>query len=377
MSDQNLNHNPSDAQNNVNVQDPISAQAPANADTETLVKTPKPHAEQDTAKPFAATPPEIVYSDLRDEQTFATPVKPSDLPASQPLSESMLHNVSTEPLIPTPPNGATPTSFIPPQTPNAFIGDAPTDDERLVKTHKTESITDASILANSHQRAVGDSQKIVDARGTLIDHMDVTRKQWLLTAEWQRTNVNLSKFFGLRRTAQTLDLDLSCLLCNRYGEVLERVWFKNVRDQAEAVRYLGDELLGDAPPPDSRLDNALKDSERENLIPDHGSHQERMAILLPRIAPTVFQLVFVVASYGEYALAQAQNGRCLLADDEGNEIAAVDLTRLPDNCRALWLSTLSRSADSWRFREENLPLKIDKKTSIEQAVSQHLIRTAK
>lgn len=389
LSDENLNQ---DQPSHVNQPDPLQAKTQAITEGETLVKTSKPKTEPDSTPaptvtpsfiPAIPTPPDIVYSDLRDETTFATPVKPSALPASQPLSGPVLHNalaepLSTERLTPTPTDTPTHTSYIPSQPASAFIGDGLGAHEHLVKTPKADAITDASILANSHQRVLGDPQKIADARGRLIEHMGVALKQWILTAEWQRTDISQSKFFGLKHSTQTVDLDLSCLLCNRYGEVLERVWFKNVRDQAEAVRYLGDELLGNTPSqPDPRLDDTLKADERKNLIPDHGSHQERMAILLPRIAPAVFQLVFVVSSYGDYALAQAQHGRCQLADDEGNEIATVDLTRLPDGCRALWLATLSRSADSWRFREENLPLKISKKVALEHAISEHLVRAAK
>lgn len=388
LSDENLNQ---DQPSHVNQPDPLQAKTQAITEGETLVKTSKPKTEPDSTPaptvtpsfiPATPTPPDIVYSDLRDDTTFATPVKPSTLPVSQPLPEPVLHNalaepLSTERLTPTPTDTPTHTRFIPTQPPSAFIGDGLASDEHLVKTHKADAITDASILANSHQRVLGDPQKIADARGQPIEHIGVTLKQWLLTVAWQRTHIRQSKFFGLKHTTQTVDLDLSCLLCNRYGEVIERVWFKNVRDHTEAVRYLGDELLGDAPPSDPQPDDTLKADERKNLIPDHGSHQERMAILLPRIAPAVFQLVFVVSSYGDYGLAQAHSGRCQLADDEGNEISSVDLTRLPTECRALWLATLSRSADSWRFRQENLPLKISKKVSLEHAVSEHLVRAAK
>ena len=41
-----------------------------------------------------------------------------------------------------------------------------------------------------------------------------------------------------------MDIDLSCLLCNRYGAGNRNRLVQNVRDKAQSVRHQGDELLG-------------------------------------------------------------------------------------------------------------------------------------
>ena len=115
-------------------------------------------------------------------------------------------------------------------------------DESVKQTAKNANLSLDVLPSNPHET----EQNELALAGVLIDELAVSLKQWQFSLHWQQTRVPKSGLINrLKKRTQLMDLDLSCLLCNRYGEVVERVWFKNVRDQAESVRYQGDELLGD------------------------------------------------------------------------------------------------------------------------------------
>lgn len=191
-----------------------------------------------------------------------------------------------------------------------------------------------------------------------IDDMDVATKQWILTLNWHRTEVVKHGIWQkIKKNKQILDLDLSCLLYDQHGKVVERVWFKNVRDQAESIRHQGDELLGakllDVDNPDNQLypkNTIFSDTY------DHQMNQERILLYLSRIPAHINHVVMVLSSYSGHGLSLAEQGHCQLMDDEGNVIFDVYVANLPNDCSALWLATLIRSSDSWQFQQKNQPL---------------------
>lgn len=252
-----------------------------------------------------------------------------------------------------------------------------TPTEVLTKTHKSETLTDRNILTHSHQILPTDDRLANDnsSVGHMIEHLGVATRQWEFTVNWERTQVPKSGFINqLKKKTETLDLDLSCLLCNRYGEVIERVWFKNMRDQAESVRHRGDELLGSSPELPANIDATADHLTRSH---DRKFHQERISIYFSRIPPHIFQLVLLISSYQPAVLNAAQHGVCQLLDDEGNVITEMALNQIKENCSALQFATLTRSADSWRYHAGLTALTAHKMADIEKAISDTLVRTAK
>lgn len=256
--------------------------------------------------------------------------------------------------------------------------------ERLIKIHKSESLTDNKILAKSHQ-IIPTQDRLADETnvlGSMIEHLGVATKQWQLSVNWQRTHAPKAGLINqFKKKTEILDLDLSCLLCNRYGEVIERVWFKNVRDQAQSVRHHGDELLG------SRSDTDTVEPETtESIIPtvdkrlkvtDRHANQERISLYFSRLPPHVFHLVFILSSYQGHPLATAVNGVCQLTDDESNVIHDFQLSQLDSDWTALRIATLTRSSDSWRYHTDMTPLKEHQLNGFERQISEELVRTAK
>lgn len=220
------------------------------------------------------------------------------------------------------------------------------------------------------------NQSPIFSNSTPIDEMDVATKQWFLTLNWHRTDIKkrglLNKF---KNSKQIVDLDLSCLLCNRFGEVVERVWFKNVRDQAESIRHHGDELLGAKPITPNPDDNSLyQESTVFSDTYDRQMNQERIVMYLPRIPNEICHVVMVLSSYTDNPLNVAEQGHCQLMDDEGNVIFDVYVSNLPSDCQALCLARLSRMDNRWHFQQLNLPLNHHRLQHFEEEIRDNIMK---
>ena len=347
------------------------------ADNNTLESTSADTSSQQPSKPKTT----ILYSDLTDDSPITSVKSPDNLTASTTTETYQI--ISTQFADPTP---APPVEIIAPvNSPN--LTDKNTNEavvastSPLHKTPKINSMTDDKILQKSHQLAITQDDQLEDdktATGIAVEHMDVVLKQWYFTVQWQQTQMPKAGLYNkFKKRTQAMDLDLSCLLCNRYGEVIETVWFKNVRDKAQSVRHQGDELLGKKP--FSAIDDRKEDPDNDQgtKVNDANLNQESMVLFLSKLPPQVFHVVMIVSSYHGYALSKAKEASCQLSDDEGNVISELAFTKLPTDTKALWFASLTRFADSWRYNTEHQPLDNNKMALIEKEVSEKLVRTAR
>lgn len=350
-------------------------------DNNTLESTANDTNSQQPSKPKTT----ILYSDLTDDSPITSVKSPDNLTASTTTETYQI--ISTQFADPMP---APSVKIIAPvNSPN--LTDKNTNEtvvsgtlplhHSLHKTPKINSMTDDKILQKSHQLAITQDDQLEDdktATGTAIEHMDVVLKQWYFTVQWQQTQMPKPGLYNkFKKRTQAMDLDLSCLLCNRYGEVIETVWFKNVRDKAQSVRHQGDELLGKKP--FSAMDDHKEDPYNNQVtkVNDANFNQESMVLFLNKLPPQVFHVVMIVSSYHGYALNKAKEASCQLSDDEGNVISELALAKLPTDTKALWFASLTRSADSWRYNTEHQSLDNNKMALIEKEVSEKLVRTAR
>lgn len=192
-----------------------------------------------------------------------------------------------------------------------------------------------------------------------VEDLDVSLKQWTFGVSWQRTNVTkagiLNKLIGKK---QLIDLDLACLMVDSQGQILERVWFKNVRDKAESIRHRGDSLDGT--------------DRGDNLSFDNRLDQERIDVYLDKIPPHVQFIGFVLSSFHGQAFADISEGYCHISDDEGNDIMQLNLPKLPKNCKSIWVATLARELNTWQFIANKQPLTYHCLAQFEQQIQQFL-----
>lgn len=346
-------------------------------DNNTLESTSADTSSQQPSKPKTT----ILYSDLTDDSPITSVKSPDNLTPSTTKETYQIISAQFADPIPAP----TAEIIAPVNSPN--LTDKNTNEalvastSPLHKTPKINSMTDDKILQKSHQLAITQDDQLEDdktATGIAIEHMDVVLKQWYFTVQWQHTQMPKSGLYNkFKKRTQAMDIDLSCLLCNRYGEVIETVWFKNVRDKAQSVRHQGDELLGKKP--FSAIDDRKEDADNNQSTKpnDANLNQESMVLFLSKLPPQVFHVVMIVSSYHGYALSKAKQASCQLSDDEGNVISELAFTKLPTDTKALWFASLTRSADSWRYNNEHQPLDNNKMALIEKEVSEKLVRTAR
>lgn len=351
------------------------------ADNNTLESTTTDTNLQQPGKPKTT----ILYSDLTDDSPITAAKSPDNLtPSTTTETYQIISAQFADPMpapsveVKAPVNSSNLTDK---NTNEAGVASTSPLHHSLHKTPTINSMTDDNILQKSHQLAITQDDQLKDdktATGIAVEHMDVVLKQWYFTVQWQQTQMPKSGLYNkFKKRTQAMDLDLSCLLCNRYGEVIETVWFKNVRDKAQSVRHQGDELLGKKP--FSAIDDRQEDldNNQSTKVNDVNLNQESMVLFLTKLPPQVFHVVMIVSSYHGYALNKAQQASCQLSDDEGNVISELAFTKLPTDTKALWFASLTRSADSWRYNNEHQPLDNNKMALIEKEVSEKLVRTAR
>ena len=346
-------------------------------DNSTLESTATDTNLQQPSKPKTT----ILYSDLTDDSPITSAKSPDNLTPSTTTETYQI--ISAQFADPTP----APSVEVKAPVNSSNLADKNTNETvvpgtlPLHKTPKINSMTDDKILQKSHQLAITEDDQLEDdktASGIAVEHMDVVLKQWYFTVQWQHTQMPKSGLYNkFKKRTQAIDIDLSCLLCNRYGEVIETVWFKNVRDKAQSVSHQGDELLGKKP--FSAIDDRKEDADNNQgtKVNDINLNQESMVLFLSKLPPQVFHVVMIVSSYHGYALSKAKQASCQLSDDEGNVISELAFAKLATDTKALWFASLTRSADSWRYNTEHQPLDNNKMALMEKEVSEKLVRTAR
>jgi tellurium resistance protein TerZ len=123
-----------------------------------------------------------------------------------------------------------------------------------------------------------------------------------------------------------VDLDASCLLFDEQGNLLDTVWFRQLRSQDGSVQHSGDNLTGEGEGDD-----------------------ERIAVELPKVPATVKSLVFTVSNYTGQDFSRVQNAFCRIVNGANNgEIARYDLS-CQGTHTAMIMAKVYRHNDEWKM----------------------------
>lgn len=129
-------------------------------------------------------------------------------------------------------------------------------------------------------------------------------------------------FGGLKE--QAIDLDASCLVFDESGELIDQVWFQQLKSTDNAIIHTGDNTTG------------AGDGDDESIIVELGA---------VRAAAT--SLVFVVSSYSGESFSQIENAFCRLVDSKDEtELARFELTGAGPHTAQI-MAKLTRSGTSW------------------------------
>jgi len=131
---------------------------------------------------------------------------------------------------------------------------------------------------------------------------------------------------------QSIDLDASCVMFDRAGDVVDTVWFKQLKSRCGALVHTGDNRTGDG------------DGDDEQIIVD-----------LPRIDGRIRHLIFVVNSFTGESFAEIENAVCRMVDSESNtEIARFELSGGGHHTAQLMVR-LSRDDNGWTMQALGVP----------------------
>ncbi|SEG59667.1 tellurium resistance protein TerZ [Thermomonospora echinospora] len=128
--------------------------------------------------------------------------------------------------------------------------------------------------------------------------------------------------FGRRR--QSIDLDASCLLFDPSGNLVDAVWFRQLRSKDGSVQHTGDNLTGAGQGDDESIDVDL--------------------VALPA---GIAQLVFTVNSFTGQDFSQIAGAFCRLVDEAtGQELARYDLSGSGPHTAQI-MAKLTRDGRDW------------------------------
>ncbi|WP_296403214.1 TerD family protein [Psychrobacter sp.] len=164
----------------------------------------------------------------------------------------------------------------------------------------------------------------------------------------------------LKKNKLTLDLDLSCLIFDEKLKVVDKVWFKQLRDSSEAIRHQGDSLNG-------KDRGALAELNKSVDV-------ETIELRLERLPATVSHLALIISCYNGYPIRQVERGNLYISDDEGNQIYSSDLTLLSNDSAAICVAIFSRELGEWRYTQHDLSLSNHKMTTMIDQIQSELSR---
>lgn len=129
-------------------------------------------------------------------------------------------------------------------------------------------------------------------------------------------------FGGMK--SQSIDLDASAVLYDANRNVVDQVWFSQLRSQDGSVQHSGDNLTGDGEGDD-----------------------ESITVHLDRVPAQVHTLVFLVNSFTGQNFSQIENAFCRLVDEtNGAEIARYDLTGSGSHTAQV-MAKVTRDGSGW------------------------------
>lgn len=104
--------------------------------------------------------------------------------------------------------------------------------------------------------------------------------------------------------SQSIDLDASCLLFDAAGQLVDQVWFQQLRSKDGSVQHTGDNLTGAG-----------------------AGDDESIRVDLSRVPAQVGALVFTVNSFTGQDFSQIENAFCRLVDESTEtELARYELS---------------------------------------------------
>ncbi len=140
----------------------------------------------------------------------------------------------------------------------------------------------------------------------------------------------LGKLFG--GGSDAIDLDASCLMYDDSRQLVDTVWFRQLKSADGSINHSGDNLTGEGDGDD-----------------------ETIAVDLGRLPARISALVFTVNSFRGQTFNEVENAACRLVDESsGAEIARFDLREKGAHTGVI-MAVLSRNGGTWTMKAIGKP----------------------
>lgn len=127
-------------------------------------------------------------------------------------------------------------------------------------------------------------------------------------------------------SAQTIDLDASCVLFDEAKNVLDVVWFRQLRSKDGSIVHTGDNLTGAG-----------------------AGDDEQIIVRLSKVPATVKTLVFTVNNFTGQSFESVENAFCRIVDKRsGKEIAKYNLS-CGGKHTAVVMAKVYRHSGEWKM----------------------------
>lgn len=137
--------------------------------------------------------------------------------------------------------------------------------------------------------------------------------------------------FGMFSSApDDIDLDASCVLLDSAGNVIDLVWFRQLKSKCRSVLHQGDDLTGQGDGDDEVIDVDLRS-----------------------LPSNVEFLAFTVNSFRGQTFNEVDNAFCRVLDDHGKELTKFQLTDQGTHTGIL-IASLRREGGKWNFTAHGL-----------------------
>lgn len=140
-------------------------------------------------------------------------------------------------------------------------------------------------------------------------------------------------FGGVKEVS--VDLDASALMYDAHHNVVDTVYFGQLKSRDGSLKHTGDNLTG------------AGDGDDESIL-----------VALDRVPAKVTQIVFIVNSYSGHSFNQIENAACRAVDSDAGdtELCRYELSGGQD-VQAMVMAKLSRDGDGWAFTAIGEPVR--------------------
>lgn len=137
----------------------------------------------------------------------------------------------------------------------------------------------------------------------------------------------LGKLFN---SSSDIDLDASCVLLDATGNVIDTVWFRQLKSRCGSIVHSGDNRTGDG------------DGDDEVILID-----------LQKVPANVQYLAFTVNSFTGQNFSKVDNASVRILDQANKELAKFNLTDKGSHT-GVFIASMSRNEDDWQFKAHGI-----------------------